>query len=191
MLKLLVVRHGQTHFNSERRYQGATDTELNTIGSQQARSVARQMLDYEVDVIVSSPLKRALQTAEVVAETIAREEDSAREIAVMEQFAERSVGVYEGLTPEEAHEKFPEWWEQNSTRQIHMAPPGAESILELGCRVMHGLNQIRERYAGKTVLLVTHGYVGRMIYGILNRVSDESFHQYRLENGEVAEYSLA
>ena len=146
--------------------------------------MARQLQDYEIDAIVSSPLKRAHQTAEIVAEGVACEID------VMAQFAERSVGVYEGLTPEEAHAKYPEWWEHNSTRQIHEAPPGAESILELGCRVMDGLNQIRERYDGKTVLLVTHGYVGRMIFGILNRVSDEVFHKYRLENGEVAEYSL-
>ena len=184
MLKLLVVRHGQTHFNTERRFQGAIDTELNAIGLQQARAVARQLQDYEIDVIVSSPLERALQTAEIVADTISLG------IHVMEQFAERNVGVYEGLTPEEAHEKYPEWWEQSSTRQLHMAPPGAENILELGCRVMDGLNQMRERYEGKTVLLVTHGYVGRMIYGILNRVSDEQFHKYRLENGEIAEYIL-
>jgi probable phosphoglycerate mutase len=73
---------------------------------------------------------------------------------------------------------------------MNQAPPGGETILEVGCRVLEGLDQLKQRHSNETVLLVAHAFVGRVIYGIINRVSDEQFHAYRLENGEIAEYHL-
>jgi probable phosphoglycerate mutase len=184
MLRLLVVRHGQTDFNAVRRYQGATDVALNATGVQQAEALAQRLRAYEIDVIVSSPLERALQTARIIARTLPCN------IQVMSQFAERRMGVYEGLTPEEAQARYPELWRQGITRQMNQAPPEGETILEVGYRVLEGLDRLKKRYSNKTVLLVAHAFVARMIYGIINRVSDEQFYGYRLENGEIAEYHL-
>ena len=88
MLRLLVVRHGQTDSNAERRYQGATDVALNATGVRQAEALAQRLRAYEIDVIVSSPLERALQTARIIARTLPGD------VQVMRQFAERSMGVY-------------------------------------------------------------------------------------------------
>ncbi len=184
MLRLLVVRHGQTDFNAERRYQGATDVALNATGVRQAEALAQRLSTYEIDVIVASPLERALQTARIVARAVPCD------IQVMKHFRERSVGVYEGLTPEEAQARYPELWEQAITRQLNQAPIGGETILEVGCRVLEGLGCLKQRHSNETVLLVTHAFVARMIYGIINRVSDEQFYGYRLENSEIAEYHL-
>ncbi len=184
MLRLLVVRHGQTDFNAQRRYQGAIDVALNAAGVRQAEALAQRLPTDEIDAIISSPLERALQTARIIAQTLSCD------VQVMEHFRERSVGVYEGLTSEEVKAKYPDLWGQRLTRQMNQTPPGGETILEVGCRVLEGLGQLKERYSGKTVLLVTHAFVARVIYGIMNRVSDEQFYSYRLENGEVAEYHL-
>ncbi len=184
MLRLLVVRHGQTDFNAQRRYQGAIDIALNATGVRQAEALAQRLSANEIDAIISSPLERALQTARIIAQTLSCD------VQVMEHFRERSVGVYEGLTSEEVKAKYPDLWGQRLTRQMNQTPPGGETILEVGCRVLKGLDLLKERYSGKTVLLVTHAFVARVIYGIINRVSDEQFYSYRLENGEIAEYHL-
>ena len=185
MSQLFVVRHGQTDWNAEYRYQGATDVVLNATGRQQANEVARRIHQhYTIDTVVSSPLKRAQETADIIATTLHSD------VRIMEQFGERNVGVYEGLTPQEAQERYPDVWAQNVTRQLNTAPPGGETILEVGARVLDGLNHLQTHYQGKHVLLVAHGYIARMIYGIINRVSDEQFHNYRLKNGEVAMYRL-
>jgi probable phosphoglycerate mutase len=183
MKQLLIVRHGQTDWNAQGLYQGASDVELNHAGRRQALEIASRLGDrYAIDVIVSSPLRRAVETAEIIASVLSLN------VHTMDQFAERNAGVYEGLTPAEAKTKYPEVWAQNITRQLHMAPPGGETILEVGARVLDGLRELRARFAGKHVLLVAHGYVARMLFGIIRQVPDEEFHGYRLENGEVTEY---
>jgi len=184
MLRLLVVRHGQTDFNAQRRYQGTTDVALNATGVRQAEALAQRLRADVIDAIVSSPLERALQTARIIAQAVPRD------MQVMEHFRERSVGVYEGLTSEEVKVKYPDLWGQRLTRQMNQTPPGGETMLEVGCRVLEGLGQLKERHSNETVVLVTHAFVARMIYGIINRVSDEQFYGYRLENGEIAEYHL-
>jgi probable phosphoglycerate mutase len=184
MLRLLVVRHGQTDFNAQRRYQGATDVALNAAGVRQAEALAQRLRADAIDAIVSSPLQRALQTARIIAQAVSRD------VQVIEHFRERSVGVYEGLTSEEVHARYPDLWGQHVTRQMNQTPPGGETILEVGCRVLKGLDILKQGHSNETVLLVAHAFVARVIYGIINRVSDEQFYGYRLENGEIAEYHL-
>ena len=184
MIRLLVVRHGQTDWNADERLQGSTDVELNAAGVEQARETAKRLSGFAVDAVVSSPMKRAYATAVILAEAVRCD------VAVMDDFAERSVGIFEGMTMEEAKARYPELWTKVPTRQIHQGPPGGESILDVGCRVACGLRRIREAYSGKTVLLVTHGYVSRAVYGILTRPSDEEYFKFRMENGQVAEYAM-
>lgn len=185
MPHLFVVRHAQTDFNDERRYQGAIDVALNATGVQQAKALAKRLQTYQLDAIVSSPLKRALGTARILARTLRRD------IEIAEEFRERSLGVYEGLTPEEVQEAYPELWAGSVTRQINDAPPREETILEVGYRVLEGLNQLKQRYGDKNVLLVTHGFIARVLHGVFNRISDEQFYSYGLDNCEVVEYYMA
>lgn len=184
MTRLLVLRHGETDWNAEGRYQGSTDLELNDAGREQAREAAGRLSGAGVQAVASSPLKRARQTADIVAEILGLP------VSVMGEFAERSVGVFEGLTPDEARVRHPDLWSQVITRQIHRGPPGGESILDVALRVHAGLRRIRETQAGRTVLLVAHGYVARAVYGILVRPADEEFFRWRAGNGVVAEFDL-
>ena len=87
-----LVRHGQTDWNAERRLQGATDIPLNDVGREQAREAVATLADYQWDAIVSSPLSRAAETADLIAEglglTVARR---------IPELIERSFGPAEGL----------------------------------------------------------------------------------------------
>jgi broad specificity phosphatase PhoE len=182
MGRLLVLRHGETDFNRQGRYQGSTDTKLNEQGLIQARQAAANLAHVHIDRIVSSPLKRALETARVVAEF------AGTEVETIAEFAERRLGAFEGLTKTEIDQRYPEDKGWKMMRQFYAAPPKGESLLDFSIRVKKGLETLRGRAGHEEVLLVCHGYVARSIHGIMRRVSDESLFSYNLQNCETDIY---
>lgn len=184
MRKLYVVRHGETDYNVQGRYSGVTDIELNENGIAQARITAEGLKQYPIDIIIASPLKRARMTAEIIQNCINKP------IVIVDDFKERSVGVYEGLTREEVQNKYPELWNQNVLRQMECTLHEGESIRQTKDRVHKGLSYLIENYKDKNIVLVTHGFVSRVIYGYFNEVTEEEFHKYALKNCEIEEYSF-
>ncbi len=143
MTTLLLARHGETDWNSERRVQGHTDRPLNTLGQAQARELAVQLELEPLDAVYSSDLSRAYDTALAVAEP--------RGLAVIRvaDLRERHFGTWEGLTDTEILERFPEAsagrWGDGETPDEMMA------------RVVDALSTIAARHAGGQVLVVSHG----------------------------------
>jgi broad specificity phosphatase PhoE len=178
-VQLLLVRHGQTQFNAEHRYLGALDPELNANGVEQAKAL-RAILPTRLDAVVCSPLCRARQTADILCQ------DRGLTPSINTAFRERHVGVFEGLTQAEAQSQFPELWAQNITRQWHAAPTGGETIAEVVERVSAGLQGLSEHYAGKTVALVAHGFVAKVIRAVSHAGFDDFF-EWQLANGAVCE----
>jgi broad specificity phosphatase PhoE len=182
VMKLLVVRHGETRFNAEHRYLGALDPDLNAKGVVQAMEL-RSTLPVCVDAIVCSPLQRARQTAEIIGN------ERGQRPTVIDAFRERNVGVFEGLTQEEARAQFPELWSQNVTRLWEGAPTGGETIDEVVTRVAKGLDDLYGSHAGKVVALVAHGFVAKVVRAIC-RSDFQDFFQWQLANGAVCEFTL-
>lgn len=91
-MKLLLTRHGQTDWNVAGKVQGTTDIELNEIGKKQAEETGKKLLNYDIDIIISSPLKRAKKTAEIIREN--------RNIPILldDGLKERCFGKFEGKT---------------------------------------------------------------------------------------------
>jgi probable phosphoglycerate mutase len=179
---LLVVRHGRTRSNAEGRYQGSIDTDLDDVGISQAHALDA-VLPRDVDAIVSSPMRRARRTAEILC--------AARglPLAFADAFRERSVGVFEGLTHAEARERHPELWRQQATRRWDDAPPGGESIRAVFERVAQGLHDLRGTHGDRRAVLVAHGFVSRVIRATcLDRVDD--FHAWSLDNAAVLEVDV-
>ncbi|MDQ3539763.1 MAG: histidine phosphatase family protein [Chloroflexota bacterium] len=150
---ICLIRHGETDWNYTRRYQGWSDIPLNVLGLEQAGIVARAMAGEQWDAIVSSPLDRALKTAEAIA--------AALNIDQIEEDAdvrERGYGEAEGLTLEEREARWPgpEW-------------PGLESWDAMADRAMAALDRIVARHAGQRVLVVCHG---GLINAVLSTVSN-------------------
>lgn len=185
MSKLIVVRHGQTDYNVEKRYTGSTNVVLNEKGIEQAKITAHKLKDYDIDVIISSTLNRARQTAEIISKEINIQ------LIEMIEFREKNAGVYEGLTRDEAKSKYPDLWEKFSTPIYDEALPGGETIREVEERVFSALEQIRKNYpSDKNVLVVTHGFISRVINKFFTDVTEEEFFNYRLGNCEIAEYII-
>jgi probable phosphoglycerate mutase len=184
MGKLFVVRHGETDFNVQGRYAGSTDIELNDNGVCQAKVIAKNLNLHQLDIIIASPLKRAHKTALIIQENIKKP------LVLLDEFVERSVGVYEGLTRDEVRQNYPELWNQNVLSKFDCTLHQGESMRQVRERVNRGLQQIRDTYGNSSVVLVTHGYVSREIYRYFNNVPDEEFNKYSLGNCQVAEYDI-
>lgn len=181
-MQLFIVRHGQTQFNAEHRYLGALDPDLNSRGLEQA-SALHAVLPQSIDAVVCSPLRRARQTAEIVCHMRGLVPQ------VNPAFRERHVGVFEGLTLEEAQARFPQLWSQNITRQWQDSPPGGETIVEVVERVTGGLRQLSEEYAQKRVALVAHGFVAKVVRALAGPGFGDFF-DWQLENAAIFEATL-
>ncbi|MEO3800446.1 bifunctional RNase H/acid phosphatase [Nonomuraea sp. B1E8] len=173
---LLLLRHGETEMSLERRFSGRGDAELTPNGLAQASAAADRLSrePYRLDVIVSSPLKRAMQTAEVVAQR------TGRDVEVDEDLREADFGVWEGHTFTEVQRRWPAElaaWLADPT----VAPPGGESFATAALRVQAAGERLVERYEGKTVLAVSHVTPIKMLLRLALMAPLESLYRMHLD----------
>jgi len=142
MVTVCLVRHGETDWNLTGRIQGQTDTALNAKGREQARLAGSYLRQWPWDVIVTSPLQRAKESARIIASVLGMKNG----IREMSDFLERDYGEAVGLTTEERHKKYPDG-----------IVPGLEPWEQLRDRVMRGLDLLAKDYLHQRVILVTHG----------------------------------
>ena len=179
---LYVVRHGESVFNTEGRYGGIIDTPLTPKGLEQAKQLAEKLNEIVFEVIITSSLTRARQTAEIIKEIFNIP------LVVSDEFRERNLGVYGGLTTEEIMEKYPSLWERNCTRQWNDAPTNGETYQQFDERAVKALLNLEKEYSTQSVLLVTHGYVSRIINRHYKNLLFDEMHSFDLKNCEIAEY---
>lgn len=183
-MDLLVVRHGQTNYNVQGRYAGSIDIPLNSSGLLQAEQLAKRLMGNSFDLIVSSPLIRARQTAEVINRAFHVP------LIICDQFAERNVGVYEGLTREEAKLQYPDLYARECTRQPDDAPTGGETIRQFDMRITSALENLQASYPESKILVVCHGFAARIINRYYKKLSFDEMHNFTLGNCEIARYTL-
>jgi uncharacterized phosphatase len=166
MTTICIIRHGETDWNSSGRLQGCEDIELNDQGRLQAAILAAYLSSQSWDVIISSPLKRACETARIIASYI-----SIPNLILHEGLRERDYGEASGLLPDERHNRFPEG-----------IIPGQEEFEHLRERAMRALDEIAEQHSGKRIIVVSHG---AFTNSILYTISSGEFGSFktRLKNG--------
>ncbi|HSO17270.1 MAG TPA: histidine phosphatase family protein [Arthrobacter sp.] len=142
-----LIRHGQTDWNAQRRLQGSTDIPLNDVGRDQARDAVEALAGYDWDAIVSSPLSRAAETADLIAAGLGL--TAARRVPGL---TERSFGPAEGL------QDGPELDALRTPGGFH----GAEGEDEAADRGLAALEALAEEFRGGRVLVVTHGSLLRV-----------------------------
>jgi broad specificity phosphatase PhoE len=156
-LRLFLVRHAETVWNRERRYQGWTDTPLSETGRDQAEAVARALGAQSLAAVYSSPLQRARDTATAIART------HGHDVRSEEAFKEMGFGRWEGLTVDEARALDPGLYQAWLESPVKVTPPGAESLDAVRARVLAGLEAVRAEHDEKLVCLVTHAVVARVL----------------------------
>lgn len=175
---LYLVRHGETDHNRQSIMQGrGVDSVLNANGEAQAHALARRLADVPFDVVYSSTLRRAKQTADIVAEM-----HQPIDVHHLSDLEEISWGVLEGEHPSDERDeqlgRVKGKWRQGV---FDVAVEDGESALDVQARAMRAVNHILKREAGKTVLVVTHGrYLRVLLASILS--------QYGLERMDEVEH---
>ena len=184
MTTILLARHGETDWNREGRFQGHADPPLNDTGRAQAAALATELAGAELAAVYSSPLRRAIETAQVVAaqhELEPRALDALREV---------DVGSWQGLTRAEIETRFPDgfarWldYEQGWT--------DGETYEEMGRRVVAALLELAAAHAREQILAVTHGGPIRAAFAFANGTSHVEARRLgpRIANVFVAKFAV-
>ena len=176
-MKIYSTRHGQTDYNKKDIILGTTNIELNETGISQAEELAEKVAELnDIDVIISSPMKRSLRTAETVGERIGIE------VLTDERLREWDYGEYEGKS------RYTEGFAENKVNYgVRMGKTG-ESLLQLSHRVYSALDDIINKYSDKNVLIVSHGGVCRVIETYFNDMTTEEFSGWFMENCQLIKY---
>lgn len=176
MAKILLIRHGETDWNKEKRLQGHLDIGLNDTGIKQARMLGQVLAKEKIDLAYSSDLSRALATANAITQH--------HDIPVYldRSLRERCYGEIEGMTYAEIEEKLPENHKAWHGRDIDFRPTKGESLRDFYERVAQGATRIASAHLGQTIVMVAHGGVLDCMYRLATKIPLEAPRTFDLHN---------
>ena len=155
--EIILIRHGETEWNSQQRMQGHSNSDLSSVGQAQIQALGQWMKNVPFDHIYSSDSLRAKQTAEAITQF------SGHELQFDQRLREKNLGVFEGLTSEEARERHPEVFRLFKTAGSKYVIDEGESTQQLQDRALEIVDEIRIKHPEERVLLVTHGGFIRVV----------------------------
>jgi len=165
--KLFIMRHGQTQWNLEKRQQGQKNSDLTDKGRIQAKKLAEKVRDLQMEQLFTSPLDRALQTAQIICENITLEP------TIDDRLKECSFGLAEGLTSKEIEDRFPNFFEERAkTRWTYHWPEG-ESYEDVYKRISNFLdNEILLNDTQNVWGIVSHESANKTLIGKLMNLNE-------------------
>ena len=172
MTRLIVIRHGRTEWNHVERFRGRADIDLDEVGIRQAEAIAGRIAEWQISAIYSSPLRRALTTARI----LARRFDL--EVKSLPGIVDIDYGEWQGLSPEEAEARdsalYAKWLESPDTVKF----PGGESLAEVMERAASAVDDLIVQHPKETIVLVSHKVVCQIL--ILNLIGLDSSHFWQV-----------
>ena len=183
-VKLFLVRHGQTDWNINRRFQGQSDVPLNEAGRQQATALANSLSREHIDVLFASDLQRAYETARIIAT------QHACEIRLDSRLREINFGAWEGLTYDEIKHNDPAVLAAREADIFTTAAPDGETLNQLTARVESVLNDLHAQYADQTTLIVAHGGPLQILLCLALDLSPSKYWQFHLATASLSEIAF-
>ncbi len=176
-MNIYVARHGETEWNLENRVSGRTDIPMTPHGIEQAHQLAEAVSELDIDLMLVSPLQRAQLTAQIVSERC--------QIPMIteERLIEYNFGIFEGRL--RTDEEF-----QAIRRELPCRYPGGESSFDAAARTYALLDEVRRTYAGKNLLLITHGALARVIRTYFVSMTNEEYGSYMTDNCKCVRYEI-
>jgi broad specificity phosphatase PhoE len=163
----------------KRIYAGRSNEELTLNGRRQAEQAAKKLASINLHAIYSSPLRRAVQTAEIIASHHNKQ-------PILEgSFTEQRLGIWEGLSEDEIARHFKEEWEVWNKRPTELFLEGRETLDELLERVLDGIDKVRTAHPQGPVVVVTHVAIIRVTYLHLHNVDINKYRTIPVLNGEI------
>lgn len=174
---IMVVRHGETDWNKKYLIQGRLDVPLNEVGRKQAEELREKIKGLQIDLAFSSPLKRALETANIVLK------GRHLPVALDQRILEESYGKMEGKP--RTGEEYLRQRQNFATRY-----PEGESYFDVAARIYSFFDEIIEKFPDKEVIVFTHGGVSRVINSYFCDMANDEFVKYALGNCELKIYQI-
>lgn len=177
MLRLVLVRHGQTDANLNHMLQGQSDGELNVTGIQQVQELGRHLKGFRIDQVITSTMRRAHDTAAAIAQY--------HHLPVMTNplIVEWNCGVLDGVPAEVFRKKL----QESNVLLSSFRPEGGETLLEVQQRAAAFLSDVIANYQDQTVLVCSHGDFMRTLMSLLLQISIEEASGIYFDN---ASYSI-
>ena len=154
---LILIRHGETLWNTQLRMQGSLDSDLTPKGESQIKALGEWMKEVPFDYLYCSDTPRAHKTAEAIRKF------TGHNLNFDKRLREKNLGIFEGLTSEEAREQYPENFQQFNTAGASYVIDQGESTQQLLKRALDAIEEIRDRHPQKVAVAVTHGGVVRVL----------------------------
>ena len=182
-MEILLIRHGETAWNRERRMQGHIDIPLNEEGQRQARALGAALAAERPDAIWSSDLQRARHTAQAIADA------HDMPVVLHEALRERCYGAFEGMTYQEIGERYPQGMKQWKARELHARFPAgereAETLHEFHQRCVATVTDIARRHDGRKLVIVAHGGVLDCLYRAATGMALDAERNFGIVNAAI------
>lgn len=181
MTRFYLVRHGQTLWNVERKYQGQSDVPLTKTGELQAEKVAKRLKDKDIDAIYASDLSRTINTAKEIAvyhDLSVKKDKDIREL---------SFGIWEGLTFDEIKKRWPKELEDWQKNPFEKRPPKGETLTDLYKRTSNFMMRIAKNNPKSKVVVVTHAGPIRAILAQILNLKRDLFWKFKISNSSITE----
>ena len=182
--EITIVRHGETMWNVEQRIQGQHNSKLTENGTLQAELVGKALVKREFDVLISSDLERAAETAGIINKQLSLP------LTYNANLRERSFGILEGKTLSEIKKQYPHEYTSYKSREPKFVIPEGESIEQLFVRVTSAIEEIARKYQNEKVLIVSHGLVLEMMMYKTFSIALDKPRNFSINNSSISSFYI-
>jgi broad specificity phosphatase PhoE len=179
MTRIYLVRHGTTEWNKEEIFRGRLDCKLNDTGLAEARTLEAYFRDVVIDSVYSSPLSRATETAQAVAVS------KGLSVITDPAFIDMDYGGWQGLSLKEVEEKYVDLYRLWRERPQDVNFPGGENLAQVRARAWEGFGRVVQQNPGKTVLVVSHRVITKVLICAALGLDDSHFWQVKQDTTAV------
>ena len=183
-MNIILVRHGEIPSNVNKIYAGRSPEELTDKGIAQAEKVSGELKKYQIDAIYSSPIRRAVQTAEII------NKDAGSDLTINNAFRELDMGPWEGMSEADVAKMYPDEWKVWNNMPAELKLPGRETLDELLARVLKGIRTVLEDGYGENIVIVTHVAIIRVLLLWHSKESLNLYKTIHVPNAEVFNRSI-
>lgn len=183
--EIILIRHGETQWNIEGRWQGHADSPLTKKGVNQAKAVAKRLRETSFSALYSSDLGRAMQTATIISHV------TGHEIVADQRLRERNVGVLQGMTLKEMMTRYPEEWSQYQSQKAEYVIPEGESANQRSQINIEFLTGIAKKHMGECAVIITHGGVLNNLFKHVLKIPPEGNRRYKIYNGAINSFAYS
>ncbi len=177
--EIYLMRHGLTESNIRKIYAGWSDECLSHEGVNALLEVGRNLKEFNIEKIFSSPIRRAVQTAEIINTFLNKK------VEIETNFIEMKMGPWEGLTEDEVAKEFPAEWQIWNSKPSKLKLDGRETLKELQLRTLKAIKKISNHSVSSIILAVTHVSIIRSLIIYYNKLPMDDYRKIEVPNAAV------